>query len=284
MAMKILNIDERIAKREKVIPKNIQEEVLKILNTNAISYGFYVSTWSERRVIKLLKEHYRIKITRYMAKLLLKDAKDRKHFVEDAKREYNEIMDLKNSGYNVVNLYFLKIGKIDKELVDHLVFQSFYEKELDVNLGICIGANNVYIEIIFSDSNIVSKRGKFLFMKKNADSTKREIIEIKKRNVIDNKASFIRKIIKRENLSDKIVFVCIDDLYIDRFNKSDGNTFFYVIEEKKANILLNKFVVKEEDKRLEDIRDDNKFKSIREINDFINENIMVDNKEILKLQ
>lgn len=150
MAIRILNIDERIAKREKVIPKNIQEEVLKILNTNAIPYGFYVSTWSERRVIKLFKEHYGIKITRYMAKLLLKDSKDRKYFVEDTKREYNEIMDLKSSGYNVVNLYFLKIGKIDKELVDDLVFQNFYEKKLDVNLGICIGAKNVYIEIIFS--------------------------------------------------------------------------------------------------------------------------------------
>lgn len=53
-------IEINIAKRSKLIAVDIQLEIMKILNSNAILYGFNISTWNEVRVIKLLNDKYNI--------------------------------------------------------------------------------------------------------------------------------------------------------------------------------------------------------------------------------
>lgn len=262
MATKFLDIDERIAKREKVIPKYIQKEVLEILNTNAILYGFYVSTWSERRIIKLLKERYGIKITRYMAKSLLDD---RKHYVqENSNKEVNEIDELNRLGYDVFLVYFFKIGLIHKDEVESFIGKKFFNEKLDINLAIAIGKERMYIKIIFSEVSINFKKTS-LFDKEIKS------LEINEKDVVDNKANFIKEVVNNENSIKNIVFVSKKDRYIERFNKSGGSIFFYIQNMKRDYMLLECYDKRKEVEFINELinKKSREFKSIGEIDKLI---------------
>ncbi|WP_456010682.1 hypothetical protein [Clostridium butyricum] len=225
MVGKILSVDERVAKRENVIPKSIQEEVLKILNTNALLYGFYISIWSERRVIKLLKEKYGIKITAYMAEALLEDVQGHSN------NEINEIDELNRLGYDMFSVHFIKIGAINKDELESLTNRKFFNEKLDINLAIAIGKERMYTKLIFSEVSINFKKVS-LFDKEIRS------LEANEKEVVDNKANFIKQVANNEKSTGNIVFVSEKDRYIERFNKTGANKLFYIVNKKNNEELL----------------------------------------------
>ncbi|NMF07322.1 MULTISPECIES: hypothetical protein [Clostridium] len=262
MAGKILSIDERIAKREKVIPKHIQEEVLKILNTNALLYGFYVSTWSERRVIKLLKEKYGIKITGYMAEALLEDVQ------EHSNNEVNEIDELNRLGYDMFSVHFIKIGVINKDEVESLTNRKFFNEKLDINLAIAIGKERMYTKLIFSEVSINFK--KVSLFDKEIKS-----LEANEKEVVYNKVNFIKEVANNEKSTGNIVFVSEKDRYIERFNKIGANKLFYIVNEKNNNALLGYYKKNREIDFINSLQKYSyrKFESINKVEEAIDNNL-----------
>lgn len=262
----------RMVKRSKIISIHIQEEVMQILNSNAILYGFNISTWNETRVIKLLKQKYDIKITRYMSKLLLRDSKT--FASKDEDKAFKEIIKLEELDCNLVILNFIRIGRIDRRIIEPLIPKKFNQHKLNVNLGIARGDEKVYIEIIFSDRYILEKPPNKFRLKKvgNIKNIKKEKEE-RKAN-IDNKANFIRKVIKCE--SNNIVFISKNDMYLKRFNKNNGKALFYIVDKDSHKQLVQDKYEQEQNKSIiQDIYNQNNeyrnFKSFEEIRTFIND-------------
>lgn len=224
-------IDIRMSKRNKVISIHIQKEVMGILNRNAIMYGFNISIWNESMVISLLKQKYYIEITRYMSKLLLRD---RKYFDnKDEEKAVDEIIELEERGYKLVILDFFRIGKIERSIVEPLVSENFNQKKLNVNLAIARADEKVYLEVIFTDRDILERASVFLKVR-NVKNIKKENQE--RKNAIDSKANFIRKVIKNEK--NKIAFISMEDEYLKRFNKKNSGCSFYITDENSHKQLV----------------------------------------------
>lgn len=261
MGSKFLTIDQRISKREKVIPRYIQEEVLKILNTNAIPYGFYVSTWSERRVRTLLKERYNIEITGYMARLLLEDSK---YYDEYRGSKLNDIKKLNKLGYAMFSLHFIKVGKMQKDEIEAILSKNFYKEIVNVYLGIAISEKRIYVKLIVSSENINYKK-QSVFQKKSKGISSEE------KYVVHSKVNFIREVMNKENTSKDIIFVCKDADYIERFNKrnknkSKGKILFYVVTNEDIDILLKHYKKNKEIMWMNNLKSKNReFKSIYDV-------------------
>lgn len=222
-------IDIRMSKRNKAIPIHIQKEVMEILNRNAIIYGFNISIWDKNMIVNLLQQKYDIKITRYMAKLLLED---KEYFnTADKDRVSKEIIELEELDYKLVILDFFRIGRINKSIIEPLAFKKFNQNTLNVNLGIARLDKKVYVEIIFTDRSILK-----LFPSSNnkkTESNKKENLE--RKNAIDSKVKFIKKISMHEK--NKIVFISMKDGVLRNFNRKNSEFSFYITDKNSHNQL-----------------------------------------------
>lgn len=268
---KIDSISIRMSKRNKIIPIHIQKEIMKTLNSNSILYGFNMSTWSEGRVINLLKEKYDIKITRYMSKLLLSDSK---HFAsKDEEEVFKEISKLEELDYNLLILDFFRIGRVDSRIIEPVLSKKFNQDKLNVNLGIARGNKKVDIEIIFSDRCILEKPLGFIAFKK-AKKMKKENEE--KKVTIDNKVSFIRKVMKSESNKNKVVFISRRDKYLKRFNKNNEKALFYIVDQDlHKKLIQDNYDGDQNNSLIQHIYNENNeyrnFKSFEEIRNFVND-------------
>lgn len=228
-------IEINIAKRSKLIPVGIQLEIMKILNNNAILYGFNISTWNEVRVIKLLNDKYNIKINRYMARLLLKDKLSFGN--EDEEKTLNEINELEQLGYKLILLDYIRFGSINKRDIEPLFYKKFMEHRLSVNLGIARGSERAYIDIIFSEIDIIEKPKKITFVEPEINIK----VDRKQRNtIIEDKLSFINKVTSKESNSNNIVFISKEDADIEKV-KSRKASFYIVNKELYGQLIQDEY-------------------------------------------
>lgn len=114
------NIDElklRMLKRAKTIPIKIQQEILKVLNSNPICVGFNISYWKEFMIIDYINDKYNITINRRMAKNLIEDSR-KVNVVSYEEKVLNDIEELADLGYSIVLLDYLKIGKVMSQEIE----------------------------------------------------------------------------------------------------------------------------------------------------------------------
>lgn len=240
-------IEIKMAKRSKLIPVGIQLEIMQILNDNAILYGFNISTWNEGSVIKLLNDKYNIKITRHMARLLLKDKKSFSN--EHEEKTLNEINELEQLGYKLILLDYIRFGRINKRDIEPLFYKKFIEHRLNVNLGIARGSESAHIDIIFSDIDIIEKPKKITLVELGINIK----VDRKQRNVIiEDKLCFINKVLSKESNSNNIVFISKEDADIEKVKNKNEKALFYIVNEQ-----LHKQLIQDEyenDKYIDDER------------------------------
>lgn len=213
----------KIAKRSKTIPIDIQHEIMEILNSNAILYGFNISTWNEVRIIKLLMDKYNIKITRYMAKELLRDAK---YFsMEYEEKTFEDINKLEEQGCKLILLDYIRIGQIKRRNIEGVFYKKFEEDRVNVNLGIARGVKRVYIEVILSEGDIIEKVKSINLneIQAESDSKQRKII-------LDDKFNFTNKVVEKESNGRKVIFITTGDPDLNRFKNKNKNTAFSIVK------------------------------------------------------
>lgn len=228
-------IEINIAKRSKLIPVDIQLEIMKILNNNAILYGFNISTWNEVRVIKLLNDKYNIKITRHMARLLLKD----KQFFSNEYEEktLNEINELEQLGYKLILLDYIRFGRINKRDIESLFYKKFIEHTLNVNLGIARGSECAYIDIIFSEIDIIEKPKKITLVESGINIK----VDRKQRNaIIEDKLCFINKVLSKESNSNNVIFISKEDTDIEKV-KNEKSVFYIVKKQLYEQLIQDEY-------------------------------------------
>ena len=117
--MDINEVELRKRRRADCIDIDIQEEILKSLNTNPIIKGFKISQWNETSIIKYIKDTYNIDINRRMAKSLIEDS-IKLNDISYEDKVYNDIEELAVLGYNMVLIDYIKIGRIYSREVECL--------------------------------------------------------------------------------------------------------------------------------------------------------------------
>ena len=194
------NIDElklRMLKRAKTIPIKIQQEILKVLNSNPICVGFNISYWKEFMIIDYINDKYNITINRRMAKNLIEDSR-KVNVVSYEEKVLNDIEELADLGYSIVLLDYLKIGKVMSQEIEG---REHKKEMLDVNLVLARAGEDMYVDVIFSDLDIVDRFNEILTPKK--DNMKRKLI-------VDDKFEVLKKVCNEEQ-SDRVVFMTIYD-------------------------------------------------------------------------
>ena len=171
--IKSSNIDRlklRMIKRAKTIPVKIQEEILNVLNSNPICVGFNISYWKEFMIIDYIKNKYNIAINRRMAKGLIEDSQE-VNVLSYEDKVINDIEELADLGYSIVLVDYIKIGKIASQEIE---YKDYKEEMVDVNLVIARAGEDMYVDVIFSDLDIVDTINEVVLTKK--DKAKRRII------------------------------------------------------------------------------------------------------------
>ena len=264
-------IEINIAKRSKLIPVDIQLEIMQILKRNPILYGFNISIWNESMIIKLLKDNYNIKITRYMARLLLKDRQPTNNEYEE--KALNEINELEQLGYKFILLDYIRFGRINKRDIEPLFYKKFMEHKLDLNLGIARGCECAYIDIIFSEIDIIEKTNKITLVEPGMNIK----ADRKQRNaIIEDKLCFINKVLSKESKGNNVVFISKEDADIEKV-KNEKAVFYIVNKQLHEQLIQDEYENDERYSLVEYLYNANKeykrFKSYEEIRNEIKKKI-----------
>lgn len=225
------DIDEvkvRIAKRSKIIPIDIQHELLDILNNNAIFCGYNTSGWNQNRIMTYINNEYGIEINRRIATALMEDAiKINDIGYEDS--VYNDIEKLDTLGYSIILLDYIKIGRIKSKEVESLELRKYTEKMLNVNLVIARADERVYLDIIVSELDIVDTRGRNI-VTNNSKSKKINKLEAQRKAITCDKYEVLNKIKKAEG-NESVVFITPYDRDIYRLQRRKSDIKYFVVHE-----------------------------------------------------
>lgn len=241
------NIDElklRMLKRAKTIPIKIQQEILKVLNSNPICVGFNISYWKEFMIIDYINDKYNITINRRMAKNLIEDSR-KVNVVSYEEKVLNDIEELADLGYSIVLLDYLKIGKVMSQEIEG---REHKKEMLDVNLVLARAGEDMYVDVIFSDLDIVDRFNEILTPKK--DNMKRKLI-------VDDKFEVLKKVCNEEQ-SDRVVFMTIYDRDMLKVIKKDKNIKWYIVKEELYKFLTHPVYEGEHGKTVIEYIDDEK--------------------------
>lgn len=217
--IKSSNIDRlklRMIKRAKTIPVKIQEEILNVLNSNPICVGFNISYWKEFMIIDYIKNKYNIAINRRMAKGLIEDSQE-VNVLSYEDKVINDIEELADLGYSIVLVDYIKIGKIASQEIE---YKDYKEEMVDVNLVIARAGEDMYVDVIFSDLDIVDTINEVVLTKK--DKAKRRIIA-------NYKFEVLKKVCNEEQ-NDRVVFMTIYDRDMPKVIKKDNTIKWYIVE------------------------------------------------------
>ena len=240
--MDINEVELRKRRRADCIDIDIQEEILKSLNTNPIIKGFKISQWNETSIIKYIKDTYNIDINRRMAKSLIEySVKLNDISYED--KVYNDIEELSVLGYNIILVDYIRIGRISSKELEYLELREYTTEKLDVNLVILRSAEYMYLDVIVSEAKITSKSPKIDIRElskkiNNNDDYEITIEKIKKqrKEIVNDKCNIFDKILKKE-LNKKIVFITKYDDDIKKIITRKNQFKFYIVEDTLYNDL-----------------------------------------------
>lgn len=240
--MDINEVELRKRRRADCIDIDIQEEIIESLNTNPIIKGFKISQWNEAIIIKYIKDTYNIDINRRMAKSLIEDS-IKLNDISYEDKVYNDIEELAVSGYNMVLIDYIKIGRIYSREVECLELREYTEEKLDVNLVVLRSTENMYLDIIVSETKVISKSPKVdirELSKKINNNDEHEIIigKIKqqRKEIVNDKCNILDKVLKEE-LNKKIVFITKYDDDIKKIIRRKNQFKFYIVEDTLYNDL-----------------------------------------------
>ena len=249
------DLEFQMRKRNEKISEEIQRKLMKILNDNAILYGFYISTWNEERVMTLVKNEFGIEITRYIAKQLLDDSKafgiENEQNVENIVK--SEIDCLKEKGYKVFVVDFIKIGTIDKDELEVFTFNKYKKTKVDINLAIARGENEIYVKAIFTECDI-----------SEIEVSSREIV---RREKMKNSLEFKNKLKNKKKIHDEQEKTKNS---LETENKLEDEKQVHDDQEKTKNLLEVKNKLENKKHML-----DEKAKFIREILNKEEKNILI---------
>lgn len=240
--MDINEVELRKRRRADCIDIDIQEEILKSLNTNPIIKGFKISQWNETSIIKYIKDTYNIDINRRMAKSLIEDSV-KLNDISYEDKVYNDIEELSVLGYNIILVDYIRIGRISSKELEYLELREYTTEKLDVNLVILRSAEYMYLDVIVSEAKITSKSPKIDIRElskkiNNNDDYKITIEKIKKqrKEIVNDKCNIFDKILKKE-LNKKIVFITKYDDDIKKIITRKNQFKFYIVEDTLYNDL-----------------------------------------------
>ena len=240
--MDINEVELRKRRRADCIDIDIQEEILKSLNTNPIIKGFKISQWNETSIIKYIKDTYNIDINRRMAKSLIEDSV-KLNDISYEDKVYNDIEELSVLGYNIILVDYIRIGRISSKELEYLELREYTTEKLDVNLVILRSAEYMYLDVIVSEAKITSKSPKIDIRElskkiNNNDDYEITIEKIKKqrKEIVNDKCNIFDKILKKE-LNKKIVFITKYDDDIKKIITRKNQFKFYSVEDTLYNDL-----------------------------------------------
>lgn len=240
--MDINEVELRKRRRADCIDIDIQEEILKSLNTNPIIKGFKISQWNETSIIKYIKDTYNIDINRRMAKSLIEDSV-KLNDISYEDKVYNDIEELSVLGYNIILVDYIRIGRISSKELEYLELREYTTEKLDVNLVILRSAEYMYLDVIVSEAKITSKSPKIDIRElskkiNNNDDYEITIEKIKKqrKEIVNDKCNIFDKILKKE-LNKKIVFITKYDDDIKKIITRKNQFKFYIVEDTLYNDL-----------------------------------------------
>lgn len=240
--MDINEVELRKRRRADCIDIDIQEKILKTLNTNPIIKGFKISQWNETSIIKYIKDTYNIDINRRMAKSLIEDS-IKLNDISYEDKVYNDIEELVALGYNIILVDYMRIGRIYSREVECLELREYTREKLDVNLVILRSAEYMYLDVIVSESKIISKHPKIdirELSKKINNNDDYEIIMEKikqqRKEIVNDKCNILDKVLKEE-LNKKIVFITKYDDDIKKIIRRKNQFKFYIVEDTLYNDL-----------------------------------------------
>ena len=218
------------AKIAKVIPINIQNEILQALSATPLRQGYDEIKWNTELLINYIKNKYNIEIDIKEVELLFKI---KRMITEDEEEFDNILFDLDEYGYNIVFLDYFQIAKMESreiELIDSNVintrsreFRSKGKEEVYLNLIIARANKHVYMDIIPSYEDISSKKD-LIFVKFGE-----RIVNNGDEKFINEINNFINIICKVSNK--KCVFICKKNSAIYWQRKHFSQEFIYVKEE-----------------------------------------------------
>ncbi|MDU1568631.1 MAG: hypothetical protein E6876_15610 [Clostridium sp.] len=243
--IKSSNIDRlklRMIKRAKTIPVKIQEEILNVLNSNPICVGFNISYWKEFMIIDYIKNKYNIAINRRMAKGLIEDSQE-VNVLSYEDKVINDIEELADLGYSIVLVDYIKIGKIASQEIE---YKDYKEEMVDVNLVIARAGEDMYVDVIFSDLDIVDTINEVVLTKK--DKAKRRIIA-------NDKFEVLKKVCNEEQ-NDRVVFMTIYDRDMPKVIKKDNTIKWYIVESELYKTLTHQVYEGEHGKTVIEYIDD----------------------------
>ena len=240
--MDINEVELRKRRRADCIDIDIQEEILKSLNTNPIIKGFKISQWNETSIIKYIKDTYNIDINRRMAQSLIEDSV-KLNDISYEDKVYNDIEELSVLGYNIILVDYIRIGRISSKELEYLELREYTTEKLDVNLVILRSAEYMYLDVIVSEAKITSKSPKIDIRElskkiNNNDDYEITIEKIKKqrKEIVNDKCNIFDKILKKE-LNKKIVFITKYDDDIKKIITRKNQFKFYIVEDTLYNDL-----------------------------------------------
>ena len=240
--MDINEVELRKRRRADCIDIDIQEEILKSLNTNPIIKGVKISQWNETSIIKYIKDTYNIDINRRMAKSLIEDSV-KLNDISYEDKVYNDIEELSVLGYNIILVDYIRMGRISSKELEYLELREYTTEKLDVNLVILRSAEYMYLDVIVSEAKITSKSPKIDIRElskkiNNNDDYEITIEKIKKqrKEIVNDKCNIFDKILKKE-LNKKIVFITKYDDDIKKIITRKNQFKFYIVEDTLYNDL-----------------------------------------------
>ncbi len=193
-------------------------------------------------IIKYIKDTYNIDINRRMAKSLIEDS-IKLNDISYEDKVYNDIEELAVLGYNMVLIDYIKIGRIYSREVECLELREYTEEKLDVNLVVLRSTENMYLDIIVSETKVISKSPKVdirELSKKINNNDEHEIIigKIKqqRKEIVNDKCNILDKVLKEE-LNKKIVFITKYDDDIKKIIRRKNQFKFYIVEDTLYNDL-----------------------------------------------
>ena len=176
-------------------------------------------------VIDYIKNKYNIDINRRMAKSLIEDSQE-VNVVSYEDKVINDIEELADLGYSIVLVDYIKIGKIASQEIE---YKDYKEEMVDVNLVIARAGEDMYVDIIFSDLDIVDTINEVVLTKK--DKAKRRIIA-------NDKFEVLKKVCNEEQ-NDRVVFMTIYDRDMSKVIKKDKTIKWYVVKEEFYKVLTH---------------------------------------------
>ena len=176
-------------------------------------------------VIDYIKNKYNIDINRRMAKSLIEDSQE-VNVVSYEDRVVNDIEELADLGYSIVLVDYIKIGRIASQEIE---YKDYKEEMVDVNLVIARAGEDMYIDVIFSDLDIVDTINEVVLTKR--DKAKRRIIA-------NDKFQILKKVCNEEK-NDRVVFMTIYDRDMSKVIKKDNTIKWYIVENELYKALTH---------------------------------------------